>query len=194
MISICVPYHDISETELFLERLKGSLKKQTYKDWELILTKNGRMAENTNSAISQAKGDIIKILYMDDYLLSPDALQHIADNLQHGWLASACVHDDGYSLSNVHVPKWNDEILKGINEIGSPSVVAFENKDVPLMDENLDWVVDCDWYYRMEKRFGKPTLLKDIDIAIGVGIHQTTYKLTDTQKIEEVYYLKNKYG
>lgn len=194
MISICVPYHDISETEFFLNRLKASLEIQTYTDWELILTKDGRLAENTNSAISQAKGEIIKILYMDDYLASPDALQHIADNLKWGWVATGCIHDNGEQQFNPHVPEWGDDILKGVNKIGSPSVVAFENNKVPPMDEELDWVVDCDWYYRMEQRFGPPLCLADIDVAIGVGTHQTTHKLSDADKIHEIYYLKNKYG
>lgn len=193
MISIVTPYHEIPETRFFLKRLEDSLKAQTFVDWEWIKTKDGRMAENTNSAISQAKGDIIKILYMDDYLVSPDALQHITDNLEHGWLASGCIHDDDISLFSEHIPEWGNEILKGINKIGSPSVIAFENKDVPLMDEELDWVVDCDWYYQMEQRFGEPLLLPNIDVAIGVGTHQTTHKLSDGEKLQEFYYLKNKY-
>lgn len=194
MISICVPYHDIPETEFFLGRLKDSLHQQTYQDWELVLTKDGLMAENTNSAVKQANGEIIKILYMDDYLFNPNALQNIADNFKGGWMASGCIHENGKEQFNVHLPEWTDDILTGNNRIGSPSVVAFENDNVPLMDENLSWLIDCDWYHRLKLRFGHPMLLPSTDVAIGVGEHQTTAKMTDEEKLQEHHYLQQKYA
>ena len=98
MISVCIPIHNMKNKDFFLKRALDSIKKQTYKDYEIVITEDGKMAENTNSAIKKAKGDIIKILYMDDYLISEDALQHIADNLKDGWLATGCVHDDGTNI------------------------------------------------------------------------------------------------
>lgn len=193
MISICVPYHDIPETGFFLNRLKESLYKQTYQNYELVLTKNGKMAENSNSAIKQANGEIIKILFMDDYLQSEKALQNILDNFKGGWLVSGCWHDMEGILSNPHVPEYTEDILTGNNKIGSPSVLTFENKDPKLFDENLSWLLDCDLYYRLHKRYGLPTVVESFDVAIGTGSHQTTRTMSAQHKMAEHKYLTTKY-
>ena len=40
----------------FLWRLVQSLMSQTFKGYELVITKEGKMAENTNSGIRKARG------------------------------------------------------------------------------------------------------------------------------------------
>lgn len=194
MISICVPIHDMENSEFFLNRLKESAEKQTYKDWELVITKEGKMAENTNAAIKKAKGDIIKILFMDDYFADENALQHLADHFNRGWLVTGCIHDMDGQLMMPHLPAWNEDILEGINTIGSPSVMAFENKDPELFDEKMSWLLDCDYYHRMSERYGLPIMMKKFDVAIGLGKHQTTNKLSNEEKEAELTYLKNKYA
>lgn len=67
----------MKDADFFLRRLMESLEMQTFRDFEIVITKDGRMAENTNSAIKKAKGEIIKILYMDDYLAHSDSLKNI---------------------------------------------------------------------------------------------------------------------
>lgn len=189
-----MPTHDMENGEFFLARLISSLDKQTFRDFELVITKQGKMAENTNAAIKKAKGEIVKILYMDDYLYSPDALQNIADNFTGGWLASGCVHDDGETITSPHYPTWNDEIRYGNNTIGSPSVVAFENKEPLLFDEKLSWLLDCDLYQRLYERYGEPKLLPYMDVGIGIGDHQTTHLMSESEKLNEFVYLQTKYG
>lgn len=196
-ISVCVPIHDMLNGEYFLQRLKHSLDAQSFRDYELVITKNGKMAENTNAAIKQAKGDIIKILYMDDYLWSTDALQHIADAYQThtGWLASSCVHtNDGKHFFNPHTPKYSEDIVTGNNTIGSPSVVAFENDDPLLFDENMSFYLDCDLYARLYERYGLPYVIDTLDVVIGIHEGQTTNILTDYHKAEELTYITNKYA
>ncbi len=178
----------------FFWRLVNSLTNQTFKDWELIITKDGKMAENTNSGIKKARGEIIKILYMDDYLAHPDSLKVIVDNFKGGWLATGCLHDDGISIGSPHLPKWNDDIGKGVNTIGSPSVMAIENNNPLLFDENLSWLLDCDYYKRLFDRYGPPTLLNDLNVVLGVGSHQMTQILTDNEKLVEYNYINYKYG
>lgn len=194
-ISICVPVHDMENGSYFFKRLTDSLEKQTFKDFELIVTKEGKMAENTNAAIKQAKGEIIKILFMDDFFASSEALQHIQDSFKGGWLASGCVHtEDGVILKDPHYPSYNHGIARGNNSIGSPSVVAFENKDPLLFDENLSWVLDCDLYTRLYNRYGYPTIINETDIAIGLGMHQTTNRMGNDEKLAEYRYLEKKYA
>lgn len=193
-ISVCVPYHEIELTEYFLARVKESLEKQTYQPFEVIYTKNGKMAENTNSAIKQATGDIVKILFMDDYLLDPDALKHIAEEFKGGWLATGCIHDSATQLQHPHLPSWSENLLGGQNFIGSPSVIAFENNNPELFDENLSWLLDCDLYHRLGERYGLPTFIEKYDVAIGIGMHQTTHTMSDEAKLAEHEYIKTKYG
>jgi hypothetical protein len=124
---------------------------------------------------------------MDDYLYSPLALENLSENFKGGWYASACIHDDGSKVSNLHFPLFEEGMFRiGANLIGSPSVVAFENNDPELFDERMSWMLDLDLYRRLYKRYGAPTINNEVDIAIGVGPHQTTHKLSDAEKEAEV--------
>lgn len=192
MVSLIIPYHDMENGAFFLKRAIDSVMSQSFKDHEIILTKEGRMAENTNAGIKKANGDIIKILYMDDYLYHKDSLAEIAANFKGGWMATACIHDDGEVIANVHNPFWNQSVPKGVNTIGSPSVIAFENNDPELFNEELDWVLDCELYGRLFKRYGPPTILHDVNVAMGIHSGQMTRVLTDDQKHKEVNYLLKK--
>lgn len=194
-ISVCVPAHcGMENYDFFMERLIHSLDVQTFRDFELVITHDGKMAENTNSAIKKAKGDIVKVLYLDDYLYSPDALQHISDSLVKGWAVSGCVHDDTETIFNPHYATYNDAIRQGNNTIGSPSVLAFDNVYPELFDEEMSWLLDCDLYYRLYERYGEPTIIDSLDIGIGIGKHQTSYLMSDEDKLLEHEYIKMKYG
>lgn len=191
-ISIAIPYHNMENVDYFLVRLIKSLNLQTFRDFEIVLTKEGKMAENTNASIKKSKGDIIKIMYVDDYFTSPISLQSIVDSFNGGWLATGCLHDDGFNIKDYHEPSF-DGILEGLNTIGSPSVIAFENKDPLMFDENMSWLLDLDYYKRLYTRYGQPTLLNSPHVVIGIGRHQMTHILTNEQKLEEHQYLNKKY-
>lgn len=178
----------------FLDRCIESIEKQTYRNFEIVITENGKMAENTNSAIKKATGDVIKILYMDDYLADENVLQNLVNTFTGGWHVSGCAHDNGHvKYFNEHVPHINKDICFGINTIGSPSVLAFENKDPLFFDESMTWLLDCDYYCRLMDRYGPPTINNNIDIIIGVGPHQATNILSDEIKLNEHRYMQNKY-
>lgn len=177
----------------FLTRCLTSIEQQTFTDYEIIITKSGRMAENTNAAIKKATGEIIKILYVDDYLAHPDSLKNIAENFKGGWLATGCVHDWGDGvLKNPHKARF-DGILKNKNTIGSPSVVAIENKDPILFDENMGWVLDLDYYIRLFERYGPPTILDSYDVVMGCGDHQVTHIMSEEDKKQEENLFINKW-
>lgn len=193
LISICIPVYDMEDKSFFLDRCTRSIERQTYKNYEIVIAENGRgMAGNTNDAIKRATGDIIKILFMDDYLAHNDALQNLVDSFTGGWLACGCLHDDGQTKERPHMPEWNDDIHV-VNTIGSPSVIAFENNDPLLFDENLSWMLDTDLYKRLHARYGPPTMLESIDVVIGIGEHQHTNKLTDVEKLQEHEILTERY-
>lgn len=213
-ISICVPVHKMENWEFFIKRLFRSVFEQSYKDWELLIAVANEddeirtflhstelpseyvpfsivlgakgMAANSNAAIKQANGEIVKMLYMDDYLYDENALQHLIDGWRGGWAASGCIHNDGVSAYNAHFPKWAEEVYKGVNLIGSPSVIAFKNDGQTLFDERMSWMLDLDLYRDLYDKYGEPTIINYLDVGIGTHTGQMTHILTDAEKQHEV--------
>jgi glycosyltransferase involved in cell wall biosynthesis len=214
MISVCIPTYEMGGVgKEKLKRSLDALKTQTYKDFEVVISdnsdddeiknlcvdnpdyaslsiryfKNPRkgLAQNTNEAIKHATGIIIKILYMDDYLVNEQALERIKDNFTGHWLVTGCEHDDGTKRFHPYYPKYSKEIMLGKNTIGSPSVLAIKNDHPLLFDESMTWVLDCDYYQRMYDKYGEPVILNEINVIIGVGKHQMTNILTGTYKLKE---------
>lgn len=195
--SICIPYYaGMENAEFFMTRCMESIHNQEYQDFEIVVTQNGSMAQNINAAIKQATGEIIKLLFMDDFFTDIFCLSEIneafGDDVD--WLASGCVHKgESPQLFNRHYPAWTDDILKGNNHIGSPSVISFRNDDPLLFDENMSWLLDCDFYYQLHKRYGLPTYLYDYNVVIGIHSGQSTNTLSEELKLKEQEYLNEKY-
>lgn len=189
-ISIAIPVYDMPNSSFFINRCLDSIEKQTFRDFEVVITQEGKMAENTNAAIKKSKGELIKILYMDDYLAHENALQVIVDNFAGRWLVTGCRQDPG---THTHFPTWNDQITTGVNTIGSPSVLTIRNEDPLLFDETMTWLLDCDLYQRYYDKYGSPIFLNDINVVIGVGEHQSTHLMGEEVKIKEHIYMAQKY-
>jgi hypothetical protein len=184
-ISLIVPYHDMDNAGFFLKRNIDSIMAQTFTDYEIVFTKAGRMAENTNAGIKRARGELIKILYLDDMLAHENALQNIVDNFKGEWMITGCD-------TNPH-PYWTDDLHTGNNKLGSPSVLTVRNNNPMLFDETMSWLLDCDLYKRMYDIYGEPTILDEVNVIIGIGDHQMTHKLTNEEKQSEHEYMYNKY-
>lgn len=184
-VSVVVPIHNMQDGDKFLWRLVNSLTEQTFKDWELIITKNGKMAENTNAAIKRARGEFIKVLYLDDYFAYPDALRDMVKNFRGHWQICG-------ANTNPH-PSWNDRIGDGKNTLGSPSALMMRRGLDIFFDERLSWLLDCDLYKRLNDKYGPPQILDGPRIMIGVGDHQMTNILTKEEKILEYIILRDKY-
>lgn len=209
-ISIALPIHSMKNASHFLQRCLDSIIDQTYEDFEVVITdnsdddkleklirtygmpirysKNPRkgMAQNTNEVIKRSTGDLIKILYMDDYLAHNNALQDIVDIFRGYWLITG--------TDNNRNPHWTDDIETGNNKLGSPSALTILNKTPLLFDENMTWLLDCDYYKRMHFLYGEPDILKNKNVIIGTGTHQITHLLTDEDKHKEEDYMKEKYA
>lgn len=194
-ISVVVPIHDMENGEFFLWRLIQSLMTQSFKGYELVITKEGKMAENTNAGIRKARGEIVKILYMDDYFAHKDSLRNIVDSMGDSrWLVTGCNHDDGNTIGYPHRPTYSQDIHTGNNTIGSPSVLAFRREGCLYFDENLSWLLDCDLYRRYCESYGPPTLCNDINVTIGLGGHQTSNLMPESEKVEEHAYMIKKHS
>ncbi|MES3032189.1 MAG: glycosyltransferase [Patescibacteria group bacterium] len=220
-LSICIPTYEMrGEALRVLTRSFDMLKKQTFKDFEVVISDNSEdsivknlcespeygslhinylrnprkgMAPNTNEAIKHAKGEIIKILYMDDFLANENSLKEIAENFKGQWLVTGCEHYDGSRRYNLHYPKYNKKIYRGKNTIGSPSVLSIRNDHPLLFDENMTWLLDCDYYKRMHDMYGEPEILNGVNVVIGTGKHQITNILSSWAKKKERYYMAKKY-
>jgi hypothetical protein len=186
MISVCIPYYPMKNAVPLLRRCLESIEMQSYKDYEVVITQEGTMPENTNASMKKCRGDIIKILYMDDFFAHPDVLQIIADSFTEEWMIMGC--------DNNPKPYWTDDIHLGNNRLGSPSTLVLKNHGYPfLFDENLTWLLDCDYYKRLHRIYGPPQIIEGEHIIMGIGDHQMTHILSDEKKLEEYLYMKKQY-
>lgn len=195
-ISIVIPIHDMSGGGYFLWRLINSIESQTFRDYEIIITKKGKFAENTNAGIKRARGELVKLLLLDDYLAHPNALQAIVDNFKHNdrWLVTGCLHqNETETPHSPHFPKYTEDIHTGNNCIGSPSVLTFRREGCVYFDEKLTWLPDCDLYRQYYDLYGPPKVVTDMNVVIGLGPHQATHTLSQEQKDSEHAYLFGKY-
>lgn len=195
-VSIVIPWHFMDNWEYFLGRCLKSIEKQTYTDYEIILTKTGSMPVNTNRALKAAEGDLIKVIYMDDYLTDKDSLKNMVERFKDDthWLVTGCLHDDGEHIFNYHKPEYNDRIIEGINTIGSPSVLMMRRNSLMLFDEKLSWLLDVDLYARLYAMYGEPTFVPEPDVIIGLHAGQTSNLMSDAEKLKEQQYVQQKYA
>lgn len=195
-LSICLPYHDTPQTAFFLKRALSSIEKQSFTDYEIVLTKEGGFARNHNAAIMKAKGEIVQMLQMDDYFSDDYSLQDIVDGFDSGevWQIASCLHDSNGNVGNPHRPRWTDDIYTGNNRLGSVSTLSFKREQALLFEEPLQWLVDVDLYYRLFLKYGLPNLNESLALTIDTRTDRLTHTLSDELKQEEINYLIKKYG
>jgi len=195
-ISIVIPFHWMKDWQVYLTRCLASIEAQTFKDYEIILLKHSTMPVTSNRVMESASGEIVKVIYMDDYLAHGNSLQEIVDAFGSDttWLVTGCVHDrgDGEQI-NYHTAKYSDNIHTGNNTIGSPSVLAVRRSAMEYFDAQLSWLLDCDLYKRLHEKYGLPTILDTPNVVIGLHKGQMSNIMSDELKAKEVEYLKKKY-
>ena len=188
-VSIILPIHDMKNGAFFLWRAVNSIMEQTFRDYEIIITREGKMAENTNAGMTRASGELIKILYLDDWFAHPNALKDIVDNFKEEdiWMITG-------ANTNPH-PYWTDDIETGNNKLGSPSALTMRKSHYLPFDNRMSWLLDCSLYKNLYQSYGKlPKILDGVNVNIGVGDHQMTHILTDEEKLAEHKLIKEKYA
>lgn len=196
-VSIAIPTYEMhGKGAEMLKRCLDSIRSQTFKDYEIVISDNSKddeiqklcenytveyfrnsnigMATNTNFAIEMSIGNLVKILYQDDYFAHETALQTIIDNFNDSdnWLITAC--------SNNPNPRYSDK-----NTLGSPSVLTIKGDNLVKFDDSLKWALDLDFYKRMKEMYGEPKIIPDINIIMGIGEHQATNHLSEEIKNAE---------
>lgn len=197
-ISICIPFHDSPKSAFYLSRLLKSIEQQNFSDYEICFAKAGAMARTHNVAMLRGKGEIIKVMQMDDYFAHPSALEEIAwafdTNPEKQWLISGCLHDQGGTIGSPHFPHWSDDIYTGNNTLGGISTLAMRKDNLMLFEEPLSWAVDIQLYYRMYIKYHLPILLNTMNVVVDVRTDRLTHTLPDELKRQEIEYLKKLYG
>jgi len=226
MISIAMPtYESHGRGVEFLDFQFQKFLEQTYKDFEIVISdhskddnlenlckrynnsldinymrneeKRGNFAYNTNEAMKRCKGDIVKILYQDDFLWDKNSLEKINNAFDENtnWLVTSSEHvRNGISFHRVK-PVYNDEIYSGKNTIGNPSVLSIRRADDMLyFDERMVWALDVDYYKRLHDKFGAPTILKDVTVTIRLWDKQMTHLISDQIKQQEIALSIEKHG
>ena len=132
LISIAIPIHKTDNGEFFLRELLNSIKKQDYKNFEVIISDSSNedvykkvinefedefkilhipskfktLARNASNALSEASGDIVKPMFSDDIFLNKNCLNHINDIFNYkkiSWMAMSS-YDFRSKINNKIVP------------------------------------------------------------------------------------------
>ena len=159
----------------------------------------GIISPNLNNAMKHCTGKWIKILFQDDFLYDENSLltqyEILEANPDIKWLITTFYHsDDGFSFYRLFHPKLSDNIWAGNNTLGNPSNLTIKNQDLIFFDENLNWLVDCEYYYRLYLKYGNPTIINSITVVNrthGGGLTDTTPK---SLKDKELKMLIDIYG
>jgi glycosyltransferase involved in cell wall biosynthesis len=225
-ISICIPtWEQYGKGTDFLNHLLNTIVTQTYKNFNVIISdhsidnnienlcnsfkdkleifyiKNpnnrGNGPANTNNSIINADGDIIKIMFQDDFFYENNSLELIVKEFENNdcnWLVNGCNHTytDGENFVNSMSPRWNDNIILGINTISSPSVLSFRKGINILFDEKLIMYMDCEMYYQLYLKFGLPKIIPNYLITNRLHEHQIS-SMYQKDANEEINYIKTKH-
>lgn len=222
MISVVIPtYEQHGMGASYLEVLLFSLMKQS-EPCEIVISDNSKddkilglvddwnrnktnkikyvhnpiigISANFNNAIAHASFDKIKPMCQDDKFGSPLALQFFSKAIDtHKWAVSnSSFIDEQGRVKSYNTAQWNPNLLKGVNSIGMPSVVAFNRNEFTL-DPNLTTLADCEYYWLLMQKYGPPCYLK------GFMISQRLHKLSASnqmpnRKIEDYQYLTTKHN
>jgi len=218
-ISICIATYEMGGYgHTFLDQLLTELKIQTFQDFEVVISdqsndtkilevcqkhsnlldikyfkyfyNRGKAACNINQAMKYASGEIIKILYQDDFFVTPEALGKIFEKYQQGakWVINGFTHSDNQKKNffNTRIPFYQDAVIIGENSIGNPSNFSILASERMYMDESILYVVDCEFYYRVKQKLGLPVIVEDILVCarhhpVSAVDNPSFYSLKDTE-------------
>jgi hypothetical protein len=146
------------------------------------------ISENTNHAVSRANYDLIKVMYQDDLFISTEAINKIAFALKFDhWLGISGKKVDKHgNLGGDTKPTYSDSIIRGKNTLGMPSAVAFRNTDLTF-DKSLKTLLDCDFYYQMNKKYGSPGIVKQKLVGLRYWDGSTSSKQGNLTELEWPY-------
>jgi glycosyltransferase involved in cell wall biosynthesis len=203
-MSVAIPVHDPeSKHQKYLEHALQSIQEQSVKPQEVLLSSNHLISyknqllekfgelnitfiqnnsvsatQNLNILVSCASSDIVKILFQDDFLIDFDSLARSSQlGADQYWRISAFKHANarGDLGAEIYFPLLTPHLIRGINQIGAPSIVSFRRENYVRFDERMVYLFDCDWYLRMAHNNGYPEMDSNPDVAVRIHKDQATH-------------------
>lgn len=222
MISIVIPTYEMNGFGAdFLRYNISRILQQDYHSYEIIVSDNSENLDiynalryfadsriryykcdkkgssaNTNNGMKQAAGELIKIIFQDDYLYSQNCLSELLKAYKSTgkeWYAFTRVQVKNNKPSGRIIPYWNKDIPKGVNTISAPTAIAIKNGLDIWFDENLNWYMDTDFYTQLYNKYGEPFIIKNAVIASREWGGQVSETITKEVADKELTYLKEKY-
>jgi hypothetical protein len=183
---VVVSDHSLNnDIKLLCERWKDKLNIK----YVLNTENRGNSSANLNNAIKHCSGSWIKILFQDDFLYCENSLNTIYESIKDSdfWVVNGSIHStDQLNFFNKFTPSWSDNLHLGINTISSPSVVCFKNlKNNIIFDSSLIWMMDIDYYLRMNDRFGNPKIITSTITVNRLWENQLSNTITQETKKKE---------
>ena len=147
--------------------------------------------------MQKASGDVIKVMFQDDYFFSDNALSIIRDTFnknKFSWCVSSCQHsNDGISVFRKFYPNYNNYIQFGKNTISSPSVLTIKRENYISFDEELIYFMDVDLYKRYFDRDGLPYIIDDILVVNRLHAKQVSQMTPKSLIRAELHYIRSKF-
>lgn len=159
----------------------------------------GVISPNINESMKNCNGKWIKILFQDDFLYDENSLQKqfefIRQNEDMTWFFSQFYHsNDGITFYRHYFPQWNNSVWSGNNTLGCPSGLTLKNNNLIFFDNNLNWLMDCDFYQRMFLKHGEPHILNEITCVNRTWGNRLTDTISEQQKYNEFLMVSKKYA
>lgn len=226
-MSVCIPVYDMDGNgAAYLQPALESLASQRFEDFEVIVSDQSNTSDiedmcaayayrlpltyvtfrhgpmqgsaNCNNAMRHARGEILKVLFQDDYLCDTSALTQVArafDDPATKWaLMGSAVTRDMRTLTDPMVPRYTSRIRYGWNTISGPSVIAIEAGHAIWFDENLIWLMDADLYHTCYEKLGEPAILPETLVANRIHKGQVSQNMDRSLCRSEVIYTARKQG
>lgn len=151
---------------------------------------------NWNAALSQAGGELIKIMFSDDWFTYPDSLEKLAGLLEEKPEAGLAFCGSMQVSSREAYPRepqpgYTDRLREDYryvfisNQIGAPSDTLYRNRPGIAFDEESNWASDVFLYMEILKR--NPSFVFTREPLISIGIHDSQYTESFQEKDERIY-------
>lgn len=181
---ICISDHSLDDDILDLcGKYANYFTIQYYKNED----NRGNGPSNTNSVVEMCNGKITKLMFQDDLFISKTALSTIKTEFEErncNWCFNAFAHTtDGSQHFRPMIPRWTDMMLEGRNLLGSPSCVSFLTEKFEKFDEQLQLLMDTDFYHRMRYNHGLPFIIEEYLISNREHNHRVSSSNINYDKI-----------
>ncbi len=223
-LSLCIPAYSMGGAgAAFLSQSFEVLASQSFDDFEVVVSdqsddgavaavceaysdrlsvrhiwnRDGKRqaSANVNKAMRHAEGEIVKILFQDDYLNGDRALEIIVNAIGSAgkWhLCGSGVSRNGGAVERAMVPRLTSKLKFGKNTVSSPSVLAMRRSCLEFFDEDLIWLMDVDLYQRLWDHLGDPVISPETLVVNRIHSGQVSASVSAELRRQELRHMRGK--